>query len=251
MSGCILQTANYFLYFCSPMECIVLAGGLGTRLQSVTKGRLPKCMAPVNGKPFLHYLFQYLVAQRAERVILSLGHLSESILAWVETQHLPFKIDYIIEKEPLGTGGGIQLALKKSTKEHVAVLNGDTLFTCNLHELYRFHLEKNAATTLALKQMEKYDRYGSVVIDKNNRITQFEEKQYKESGFINAGIYFIRKNAFSQKSLPDKFSFEKDYLEAFVKEGDFYGKDADHYFIDIGIPRDYEKVQQDFITLFP
>lgn len=232
------------------MECIVLAGGLGTRLRSVTKDLLPKCMATVNEKPFLHYLFQYITAQNAERVILSLGHRSESILEWINEQDFPFEINYVVEKEPLGTGGGMQLALKKSKKEHVAILNGDTLFNCDLHELYQFHLEKNAAVTIALKQIQDYDRYGSVVMDDNNCIKQFEEKQYKKSGFINAGIYFINKNTFLEKALPEKFSFEKEYLEAFVSEGNFYGKDFDHYFIDIGIPEDYEKAQQDFITLF-
>lgn len=232
------------------MECIVLAGGLGTRLRSITKDLLPKCMAAVNGKPFLHYLFQYIAAQKAERVILSLGHRSESILEWMGAQDFPFKTDYTIEKEPLGTGGGMLPALKKSKKEHVAVLNGDTLFNCDLHQLYRFHLEKNAATTIALKQMQDYDRYGSVVMDDNNCIKQFEEKQYKKSGFINAGIYFINKNMFLEKIFPEKFSFEKEYLEPLVNEGNFYGKDFDNYFIDIGIPEDYEKAQEDFITLF-
>ncbi len=240
-----LQTPTF-----APMECIILAGGLGTRLHSVTQDLLPKCMAPVNGKPFLYYLFQYLATQKPERVLLALGHRAAAVMEWSEKQDVSFEIEYILEKEPLGTGGAMQSALKKTTKEHIAVLNGDTFFPCNLHELYQFHIEKNAAATLALKQMYGYDRYGSVVMDEQKRILQFEEKQYTPQGFINAGVYIICKNAFMNKALPEKFSFEQDYLEAFVGEGNFYGKDAAHYFIDIGIPEDYQKAQEDFITLF-
>lgn len=232
------------------MECIVLAGGLGTRLRSITKDLLPKCMASVNGNPFLYYLFRYLTQHKAERVILSLGHRSESILEWIRTQHFDFEIDYVIEQEPMGTGGGMRLALTKSKKDHVAVLNGDTLFLADLHELFQFHLEKNATTTLALKEMREYERYGSVVLDGTGCIKQFEEKQYKSIGYINAGIYLVNKPAFLNKTFPEKFSFEKDYLERYVTERAFFGKSFDNYFIDIGIPEDFEKAQEDFVTLF-
>lgn len=232
------------------MECIILAGGLGTRLRSVTKDLLPKCMASVNGKPFLYYLLRFLEKQSIEKVILSLGHKSEAVLEWINEQDFNFKIDYVIEEEPLGTGGAIQLAAQKVSKENIVILNGDTLFLCNLHELYDFHLEKNAATTLALKEMHEYDRYGSVVLDENFMIRLFEEKQYKKNGFINAGVYIVNRTTLLEKKLPEKFSFEKDYLEAFVDEKQFFAKSFDHYFIDIGIPEDYQKAQQDFIPLF-
>jgi len=233
------------------MECIILAGGLGTRLRSVTKDILPKCMAPVNGNPFLHYLFEYLESQRIDRVVLSVGHRSDTILDWISDNKFSFDIDHVQEHEPLGTGGAIQFALQKSKEEHVLVLNGDTLFLCDLHELYRFHLERSAATSIGLKRMYDYERYGSVIVTENDVIQSFEEKKYKASGFINAGVYMIDKFAFSEKSLPSKFSFEKAYLETFVSRKTFYGKAFDNYFIDIGIPEDYEKAQTDFITLFP
>ena len=98
------------------MECIVLRGGLGTRLRLVTKDVLPKCMAPVNGKPFLHYLFQYLQQQNIERVILSLGHRAEVIQDWVQESDFGFEVKDVIEKEPLGTGGAVQLAMQKAKK---------------------------------------------------------------------------------------------------------------------------------------
>jgi len=231
------------------MECIILAGGLGTRLKN-TIGEIPKCMAPVNQQPFLLYLFEFLEQHQCNRIILSLGYKSEIILEWLQNQTSSFEIDFVIEKEPLGTGGGIQLALKKCIDEDVIILNGDTFFDVSLNELMSFHSSKNASTTLALKEMKNYDRYGTVHLDAEKHIATFEEKKIKTQGLINGGIYVINRKEFLNKSLPEKFSFEKDYLEAFVDEQKFYGKEDEVYFIDIGIPEDYQKAQEDFKKLF-
>jgi len=231
------------------MECIILAGGQGTRLQGVI-GAYPKCMAPVNGQPFLHYLFQYLAIQQCERVILSLGYKHEVITDWLQTQRLPFSVDYVIETTPLGTGGGIGLAMAKAYTDDVAVLNGDTLFQVDMQSLSAFHKQKKATTTLALKEMHYFERYGVVNIDKQGAVTSFEEKQYRETGSINGGVYIINKSFFLSKELPEKFSFEKDYLEHFVDERHFFGLKSDGYFIDIGVPNDYEQAQEDFKNLF-
>lgn len=233
------------------MECIVLAGGLGTRLQSVTKDALPKCMALVNGQPFLHYLFSYLQQQQVTKVLLSLGHKASVVLDWLQDKNYGFEVTPIIEQEPLGTGGGIQLALQAAQSNDVIVMNGDTLFLCDIKELFQVHQSHPAAVTLALKIMQQYDRYGSVILDDESKILAFEEKKYKDHGTINAGTYCINKHAFLNKQLPTKFSFEKDYLEAFIHEGSFYGRAFDAYFIDIGIPEDYHKAQHNFLTLFP
>ncbi len=230
------------------MECVVLAGGLGTRLQSVI-GLYPKCMAPVNGKPFLHYIFNYLQSQGCTRIILSLGFKHEVITDWLQTEQWPFAIDYVIEETPLGTGGGISLALTKATNENVAVLNGDTMFRVDMQAMLAYHASKNAATTLALKPMQEFERYGVVRTDDAGCITAFEEKKYYAEGLINGGVYIVNKAALIAKQLTEKYSFEKDYFEAFVHEGNMYGFVSNAYFIDIGIPTDYEKAQEDFKTV--
>lgn len=232
------------------MEAIILAGGLGTRLRGVI-GEAPKCMAPVNGKPFLAYLFRYLEQQGCTRVILSLGYKHDAVTAWLSENTFPFSIDFVVEQEPLGTGGGIQLALAAAREENVTVLNGDTMFITSLAHMLAHHTTANAATTLALKQMHHFDRYGIVHTSHHGGITNFEEKRYCESGHINGGIYIINRSLFFSKELPSKFSFEKDYLERFVQQGAFSGYVSDGYFIDIGIPADYNRAQEDFKTLFP
>jgi D-glycero-alpha-D-manno-heptose 1-phosphate guanylyltransferase len=230
------------------MECIILAGGLGTRLRN-TIGDYPKCMAAVNERPFLHYIFQYLQQQGCKRAILSLGYKHEVITSWLEKGKPSFETDFVIENEPLGTGGGIQLALQKAKSDTVAVLNGDTFFNIDLNLLFSFHSQKKAMTSLALKPMLQFERYGAVHVDENDCILAFEEKSFREKGLINGGVYVLSKAAFFEKHLPAKFSFEKDYLEAFVNERTFYGQQNDEYFIDIGIPQDYVKAQEDFLKI--
>ncbi len=231
------------------MECIILAGGMGTRLQGVI-GEYPKCMAEVNGKPFLHYIFEYLQQQGCTRVILSLGFKYDVILDWLKKQSWPFEIDYVIERTALGTGGAINYAMWKAETEDVLALNGDTFFDVDLSRLMAFHKSTNADTTLALKGMQHFDRYGVVTTDHTNCITSFEEKKHYDEGWINGGIYVINKAALEARQLPTIYSFEKSYLEAFVTERKFYGFKCADYFIDIGIPVDYQKAQDDFKKLF-
>ncbi len=76
----------------------------------------------------------------------------------------------VIEDEPLGTGGAIQLACKNAEDENVLVANGDTLFKINMEELISFHFKKDADCTLSLKPMKDFDRYGVVEIDENNQL---------------------------------------------------------------------------------
>jgi D-glycero-alpha-D-manno-heptose 1-phosphate guanylyltransferase len=231
------------------MEAIILAGGFGTRLQGVI-GAYPKCMAPVNGKPFLSYLFEYLTQQKCTRAVLSLGYKHKVVTDWLESQDIYFELDCVIEQEPLGTGGGILAAIEEAETDDVAVVNGDTMFKVDLHEQMAYHRSKGAATTLALKKMHQFDRYGIVNTAASGIITSFEEKEYREDGLINGGVYIINKKAFMAKQLPEKFSFEKDYLERYANEQKFYGYLSDSYFIDIGVPVDYNAAQEDFKSIF-
>lgn len=232
------------------IEAIILAGGLGTRLRDVIGADTPKCMAPVAGHPFLHYLLLYAAAQGVGRVVLSLGHKSEVVLDWLRKQNYPLQIDFVIEAEPLGTGGGIALAMQQCTAPDVFVLNGDTLFLADLRQLHERHRQKGVEATLALKPMRNFDRYGTVQTNQAGVITSFEEKAPRAAGKINGGVYLINRRRFAERGLPQKFSFEKDYLERYVEEECFSGCESDAYFIDIGVPQDYEQATHDFQSIF-
>jgi D-glycero-alpha-D-manno-heptose 1-phosphate guanylyltransferase len=118
-----------------------------------------------------------------------------------------------------------------------------------MQAMLAYHTSKNAVTTLALKHMQEFERYGVVRTEDAGCITAFEEKKYYSEGLINGGVYIVNKAALAAKHLPEKYSFEKDYFEAFVHEGNMYGFVSNGYFIDIGIPADYEKAQEDFKTV--
>lgn len=227
------------------MEVIILAGGLGTRLRSVVS-EVPKCMAPVAGKPFLWYLLKYLTRFDVSRVVLSVGYLREVIFKWIDEvkDEFPFVFDYAIEEEPLGTGGGIKLALGKVNDERAFVLNGDTFFDVDLMQLYDAHVIGKKAITLALKPMKNFDRYGTVNMEPfTGTILSFNEKQYCEEGLINGGVYVISKNAPFFEGLGAKFSFETAVLEPQCHKHQLIGVVQDGYFIDIGIPTDYKRSQ--------
>ena len=223
---------------------IILAGGLGTRLRSVIND-LPKPMAPVNGNPFLHYIFQYLVREGVKHVVLSVGYKHEAIKEFFGDAYMGIKIQYSVEEEPLGTGGGIKQAFDLIDGP-AYVLNGDTFFGVNLWALNEFYFDTKSDIALAIKPLENFDRYGTVQMDATNRLTKFEEKKFVEKGLINGGIYFFDKQLWNKVDVAQKFSFEKDVLEKYVADLRFSGDVFNGYFIDIGIPEDYNKAQHDF-----
>lgn len=226
------------------IEAIILAGGFGTRLQSIVKD-VPKPMADIRGKPFLEYLLLFLAKHGFSKVILSVGYKKEVIIDYFKDSYLGMNIVYVPEDIPLGTGGAIKKALTKSSDENILILNGDTFFDVNIALLYDTHQRNTSNITMALKPMMHFDRYGSVNIS-NGTIVSFEEKGIKDKGLINAGAYIIRQNIQQMLAkLDTAFSFEKDFLEKHISTLKPTAYIEDAYFIDIGIPEDYKKAQQE------
>ena len=225
-------------------EAIILAGGLGTRLRGVIPD-LPKCMAPVNGKPFIGYVINHLKQQGIERYVFSLGYKHDYFTDYLSKQLSPEQFVLCIEEEPLGTGGAIKYAAQSAISDNVIVTNGDTLFGVDIKQLIQQHIMNKADCTLSLKAMKQFERYGVVEIDSNYKVTSFKEKTYYESGFINGGVSSLNLNTFNKETLPQKFSFEKDYLETFYQQRAIYATIQDAYFIDIGIPEDYERAARE------
>lgn len=220
------------------MQAIVLAGGLGTRLRSVVQD-LPKPMAPINGKPFLAFVLEYLKKQGIIEIILSVSYKHELIQEYFKDEFHGMKIHYNIEKELLGTGGAIKDALK-FVRNEAYVLNGDTFFDIDLKKL----VLNGSKICIALKQMQNFDRYGTVNIDEQGIVTSFEEKVFKKQGLINGGIYLLRKDIFDEFDSEKKFSFEE-FLQENYKSLKIQTQIFGDYFIDIGIPNDYKRFAND------
>lgn len=222
------------------MEAIILAGGLGTRLRDSIP-QLPKCMAPVAGKPFINFVIEEAQLQGITRFIFSLGYKHEAITTHLHHQFPKLQYAVTIEDTPLGTGGAILAASELCKNDNSIVLNGDTLFRVDLKQLMNFHQQQEATCTLALKPMQHFNRYGVVKTDQHSRITAFEEKREVTAGFINGGVYALNNPRFRSLGLPEKFSFEKDFLEARLHSEKMMAMVQDKYFIDIGIPEDFQK----------
>lgn len=225
-------------------EAIVLAGGFGTRLAHVVPD-VPKPMAPVCGKPFLSYILSDIAKKGIERVVLAVGYKKECIECFFGNCFEGMGLVYSPESEPLLTGGAIRQAAALCAADEVFVMNGDTFFDVDLPEMLRAHQRTNAVLTVATKRMADFDRYGTVETDRQGRIVNFREKTYRAQGKINGGIYLLQRQeilAFPEK----RFSFEKDYMERYVKAKRMYAFCTDGYFIDIGIPEDYARAQEEF-----
>lgn len=226
---------------------IILAGGFGTRLQSVVSD-VPKPMAPINSTPFLDYQLAYLKHYGIENIILSVGYLNEKIRDYYQDGLNGLKINYVMEETPLGTGGGIRKAMELNSDELVLALNGDSFFDVDLNHLKKLHVLKNSQISLALRRADNASRYGAIELDSSDRIISFKEKSSQtHAGFINAGVYLLNQEVFLKHAPANcNFSIEKDFFEKKLDTLPIYGFEFSGYFIDIGIPEDYNKAQHDF-----
>ena len=225
---------------------IILAGGFGTRLQNVVQD-LPKPMAPVNGEPFLNYQLRYLKHFGINRVILCTGHLAEKIESYYGSSFEGIAVAYSREQSPLGTGGAVKMALQFVQEQEVLVLNGDSFFDLDLKTFEQQFRTSNASAAIALRRVDEAGRYGQIELDKDHRIVSFHEKSPEQKqGLINAGIYILNKKTFPDHTPGSAFSIEKDYFEKKCGTLVMKGFEYEGYFIDIGIPQDYAKAQNDF-----
>lgn len=227
-----------------PTEMLILAGGFGTRLKSVVSD-VPKPMAPVAGRPFLAYILDYWIAQGIKRFVISTGHLADVIKSHFGGAYKNASITYVHEQSPLGTGGALRMGLNSVNWSNQLALtaNGDTWFPVSLQQLFADASQQGAQITIALKRLEKNDRYGAVELTSEGRVTAFGLKT-TGSSFINAGIYLLNveeiKNALS--GLPEVFSLESDFLMPFAASGLVGSSIQEKPFLDIGVPDDYKRV---------
>jgi D-glycero-alpha-D-manno-heptose 1-phosphate guanylyltransferase len=221
------------------MQVIILAGGFGTRLQAVVPD-LPKPMAPVAGRPFLAYLMDNLRRYGASRFILSVHYKREKIIHTFGDVFNGIPIDYAVEETPLGTGGGILNAASFVTEDTALILNGDTFLDMDYAAFYGQVRHHNL--TLALRHVPDVSRYGRVAV-KDAHITHFAEKGPSGPGLINGGVYGLNVPWFRGLNLPQAFSMETDFFYPKVADLKPHYITTDGYFLDIGVPEDYERAQ--------
>ncbi len=224
------------------VTAIVLAGGLGTRLQSVT-GDLPKPMVPVGGRPFLEHLLEFLARAGVVRVVLALGYRADVVERhFRDGSAIGLDVTYQVERQPLGTGGAIGQAAAAERGRPLLVLNGDSFLAVDLRAMLGAHVAGGECATLALARVSSAGRFGLVEMGIGNRVLRFSEKSSEAPGFVNAGIYLLEEPAIA--SIPDgASSFEHDTLPALVAKG-VQAFPSEGYFVDIGVPADYRRVAE-------
>lgn len=224
------------------MKTIILAGGFGTRLQSVVKD-IPKPMADINGTPFLALLMDNMLKYGTSEFILCVSYLKETIMDYFADQYKGCPVRYSVEETPLGTGGAIKQAFDLFNIDRAVVLNGDSFIQMDYARFYAQN--KSCTLAIALKQVANASRYGKVETD-GHYITRFNEKSPQtQPGLINAGIYFIQKDLWKYAPAQAKFSFEKDILEKHISALHAPYFVTDDYFIDIGLPESYAQACQE------
>ncbi len=224
------------------IPAVVLAGGLGTRLASVSAG-LPKPMIEVAGRPFVEYVLDTLIDAGVTRIVLAVSYRWEILQCHFGDNYRGSSIEYSVEDQPLGTGGAIRKCLMEQEIAQALIVNGDTLFLIDLPGLVSRHAQSNAAVTMALRRVEDTSRYGVVACDASGSVTAFHSRGDGRSGLINGGTYVVDGPTLVAFDLPARFSFERDYLERYISQLRPLGVEARAYFIDIGIPEDLARAQ--------
>lgn len=228
-------------------QAVILAGGKGTRLGSLTKST-PKPLLKVGDKPFLEYLIWNLVRHGVTDIIITTGYLAEQFTSLKEAANLfGCTIRCFQEESPLGTGGCLK-AIERTLDDGFLVLNGDSILEVNYRDLV-CSLETNASAlaNLALRERTDASRFGNVSFS-DGLITSFQEKKASEGGraLINGGVYVMRKEILNL--IPEQeFSLERDLFPELAKSKQLGGLVVNGFFLDIGIPESYQAAQ----TLIP
>jgi NDP-sugar pyrophosphorylase family protein len=231
------------------MQALILAGGAGTRLSSVLAG-LNKPMVPIAGKPFLEYLLLQLKRHEVKEVTLCVGYKANLIHSYFGMgDRWGMQISYSYEKDFRGTGGALKLAEDLIHEEDFFVMNGDSMFDIELYTLMHHHRDMKAMATLALAHVDDTQRYGAVGMNESGRIVSFIEKRDSDTGgLINGGIYVFAREVLALIPGGQPVSLEQDVLPRLVGQR-LYGLPSKGYFVDIGVPTDYMRLQSNSTQL--
>lgn len=227
---------------------VILAGGLGTRLRPVVPD-YPKVRASVYGRPFLTFLLDQLRAIGIHRIILCTGYKAYIVKNQIGERYKNVNILYSEESEPLGTGGAIRLAQEKISSEIFVVMNGDSYVNADLGRFFNWYNSADHTAAIYLTKVGNIKRYGYIITSRNGEIQQFIEKGSRSGpGWINAGVYLLKKESFKSMPVAEPFSLENDCFPRLIGSG-LYGYKKKTEFIDIGTPETFYRAETFFKQL--
>lgn len=224
-------------------DIVILAGGLGKRLQALTQGK-QKVLVPINGTPFLALLIDFIAAQGGQRFIVCTGHGAQAVEQALAGMFPKLDIVFSREEEPLGTGGAIKQAAALVRSSRFLAMNGDCFCVIDYGQLIDRHVSRKAAATIAVTRLDDARDYGTIEIGADGRIEAFKEKQPALApALINTGTYCLNKDVFDLAETPQKFSIEYDFFPRLVGKG-FWSFEVANKFVDIGTPERYQWAQE-------
>ena len=224
-----------------PLSAVIMAGGMGKRLRPLTEDT-PKPMLPVQGRPFMERTVEQLKKAGIDKICITTHHKPEIITDYFgDGSDFGVHIDYVNEDTPLGTAGALGLL---DSNEHTSlVINGDIMTQLDFRQMQDFHHSHNAIITVGIRKFEFKIPYG-VVETEGVEITSLLEKP-RRTVFVNAGVYMLEPVAL--RKIPRGLHFDMTDLIQILLEGgeNVIAFPIPEYWLDIGCPKDYEKVLKD------
>jgi mannose-1-phosphate guanylyltransferase len=230
------------------LPAVILVGGQGTRLRPLTD-RTRKDMLPVVDRPLLAYTFEHLARHGVERVRLSCGYMPDQLREHFGERYGGTAIEYAVEDEPLGSGGGIAHA-GRALEGSFFALNGDSLREADLSELVAFHRSTGAKATILLTPVADPSRYGLVRTAADGRVESFLEKPRPEeidTDLINAGLYVLEPEVIDLVPEGHAVSIEREVFPKLAADGAVYGVSLPGYWLDVGTPESYLQAHRDVL----
>lgn len=226
------------------LPAIILVGGFGTRLRDLYPDR-PKALVPILGRPFAAWLVDWLRSQGITRLHFAAGYRADQIADWAA----PFLSEHLTlsrEEKPLGTGGGLRTALERVAGAELLALNGDSFLpSLKLTEWIAEPMPPEIDGEIAVTRVEERGRYGTVEFDPSSgRITAFLEKAERNAGWVNGGVYRLRRRALESRPTHTPFSLEQDFFPALAREGKLRAVPVDPPLLDMGTPEGLHAMEE-------
>lgn len=236
-------------------EAILLVGGKGTRLRPLTV-HTPKPMVPAAGVPFLTHQLARARAAGVEHVVLATSYLAEVFEPYFgDGSALGLHLEYVTEREPLGTGGAIRNVasrLRAAPDEPVLIFNGDILTGLDIGTLVRTHTTAGADVSLHLTRVDDPRAYGLVPTDETGRVTAFLEKPQTVEEIvtdqINAGAYVFNRSVIDSIPTGRPVSVERETFPDLLARGaHLHGLVESSYWLDLGTPQAFVRGSADLV----
>lgn len=234
------------------MKAVIMAGGKGTRISSITNDEIPKPMLQIGNKTILEHQIDNLKKSGITDITLVIGHLGDKIKEYFgDGSNFGVNISYYEEdpNKPLGTAGSFYY-LKDLIEEDFILIFGDVFLSVDFNKMIKYHLENNSDATL-LTHPNSHPFDSDLVVVNNNQVTSFDSKEnirnYDYNNLVNSGIYCFTKRVFDYVVEPRKYGLEKDVISKMIENGDkVYSYHSTEYVKDMGTPERFYQVNDDY-----